>query len=288
MVQTEESQANDRHWHGELHLHYQRRGERTVLAGRRHCGPLAVQKPFYPESEAVCHGIVLHPPGGIVGGDELTIDAQIEARAGVLLTTPGAARWYRSAGPHAQQALRVRIGAGASLEWLPQPSIVFDGARGRASTEVRLDADGCYIGWEIVCLGRTAAGERYRQGDMQMQTRLVREDAVSWTERARIEGGSRLLVSPLGLDGEPVSGTLIAAFGTERLTRALGDRLLQGCRALAPSSGRGGITRLPGVFVARYLGSRSDAAHDYFVRLWQLLRPTLLGRAALSPRIWKT
>jgi urease accessory protein len=275
-------------WRGELHLDYAAHAGRTVLARRRHAGPLQVQKSLYPEGPQVCHGIVLHPPGGIVGGDALRIHARVQPRAAALLTTPGAAKWYRSAGPQARQDLHLRIGADASLEWLPQPTIVFDGAYAAAHCDIDVDACGCYIGWEILCLGRTAAGERFRHGSMQLHTRIVRAAEPLWIERARIEGGSRLLDSPVGLHGEPVSGTMVAIASAERLTQALRSGLLAACRALAPHSGRGGITRLPALLVARYLGSRAEAAHDYFVRLWQVLRPALLGRSACTPRIWST
>jgi urease accessory protein len=275
-------------WRGELYLDYAADAGRTVLARRRHAGPLQMQKSLYPEGPQVCHGIVLHPPGGIVGGDTLRIEAQVHSQAAALLTTPGAAKWYRSAGPQARQDLRVRVEAEASLEWLPQPTIVFDGAHAAAHCDVDVDARGCYIGWEILCLGRTAAGERFRQGRVELHTRVVRAAEPLWIERARIEGGSRLLDSPVGLHGEPVSGTLVAVASAERLAQALRNGLLAACRALDPDHGRGGITRLPALLVARYLGSRAEAAHDYFVRLWQVLRPALIGRAACMPRIWST
>src|SRR5690606_241023 len=125
---------HDGSWCGELALEYERRAARTVLARRRHVGPLQVQKPFYPEGPQVCHGIVLHPPGGIAGGDDLRIDIRVGTQAAVVLTTPGAGKWYRSrsATSAARQRMRLHVGSDASLEWLPQPTIVFDGAAGSA------------------------------------------------------------------------------------------------------------------------------------------------------------
>jgi urease accessory protein len=275
-------------WRGELRLEYERCNGRTVLARRQHAGPLQVQKSFYPEGAPVCHNIVLHPPGGIVGGDRLRIEMHVHAHAAALLTTPGASKWYRSAGSSAQQNVCMRIDAEASLEWLPQPGILFDGAIAASACEVHVDPAGTYIGWEILCLGRTAAGERFRHGCMLSSTHIVRGGEALWLERARIESGSRLLDSPLGLDGQPVSGTMVAVAGGDRLTHALGAGLLAACRALAPRIGRGGITRLPGLLIARYLGPHAEAAQDYFLRLWQVLRPALLGRGAAAPRIWST
>lgn len=275
-------------WRGELQLEYACCDGRTVLARRRHAGPLQVQKSLYPEGAAVCHNVVLNPPGGIVGGDRLRIEARVHAQAAVLLTTPGAHKWYRSAGVASQQHVCMRIDADASLEWLPQPSIVFDGAIAASACEVHVEPTASYIGWEILCLGRTASGERFRRGCMLSDARIVCAGEPVWLERARIESGSRLLESPLGLDGQPVSATMVAVAGRERLAHALGAGLLAACRAHVPRIGRGGITRLPGILVARYLGPHAEAAHEYFVQLWQLLRPALLGRPAAIPRIWST
>jgi len=269
-------------WRGQLALRYERRGARTVLAQRQHVGPLLVQKPFYPEGERVCHGIVLHPPGGIVGGDELGLDVTVDSEANALLTTPGATKWYRSAGAQALQSLRFHVQSGASLEWLPQPTIVFDHVLGCAESEIVIDESGCYIGWELLCLGRTAAGEKMRAGRMLTSMRVMRAGKPLWLEHALIDGGSRLLDSPTGLGGQPISGTLLA------VACEIGPELVSACRAVRPVAGRAGVTRLPGLIVARYLGDQAEAAHDYFVHLWQVLRPALLGWEAISPRIWRT
>src|SRR5688572_33317155 len=115
-------------WRAHLALEFERRAERTVLASRRHDGPLVVQKALHPEGDAVCHAIVVHPPAGIVGGDELVIDVRASHGAHAVITTPGAAKWYRSSGAVARQHVRLDLGQGAAMEWLPQESIVFDGA----------------------------------------------------------------------------------------------------------------------------------------------------------------
>src|SRR5271166_1361303 len=114
-------------WRGELALAYERSGKRTVLVRRAHRGPLVVQKALYPEGEAVCQSVILHPPAGIVGGDQLALEVDVGDGAWAQLTTPGAAKWYRSAGPRAQQTLAFSVRAKATLEWLPQETIIFDG-----------------------------------------------------------------------------------------------------------------------------------------------------------------
>lgn len=269
-------------WLGHLSLEFERRAERTVLASRRHSGPIVVQKALYPEGDEVCHGIVLHPPGGFVGGDRIGLQVRVRDEAHALLTTPGAGKWYRSAGTRAEQTLQFEIGPGAVLEWLPQGNIVFNGAI--ASTAARIDVapGGTYLGWDIVCLGRTAAGERFSEGQLLMETQVRRAGVALWIERGHIDGGSRLLESPAGLAGEPVHGTLMA------VSDKADASLVNTCREVQSASGRAGVTRLPGLLLARYLGPRADDAHDYFARLWQLLRPALIGRQASPPRIWRT
>jgi urease accessory protein len=268
-------------WNASLALDFARRGPRTVLAGRRHDGPLVVQKALYPEGEAVCHAIVVHPPAGVAGGDALALDARLGEGAHALLTTPGAGKWYRSAGPWAEQRIGFDVAPGACLEWLPQENIVFDGARATLSSEVRLAGDARFIGWEITCLGRTGSGERFTRGELRLATRVTRDGAPLWIERGTIAGGGALLRSPAGLAGQPVTGTLVA-------TLAPDGELLSRLREAAPAAGGGAVTRLPGLLVARYLGASSEAARAYFAALWGLIRPALAGRAAAMPRIWRT
>ena len=257
-------------WKAELSLGFERIDGRSVLARKRHDGPLVVQKALYPEGGDVCHAIVVHPPGGIAGGDELRLDIETRSAACALLTTPGAGKWYRSAGPWAAQKLSFDV-AGA-LEWLPQETIVYDGALADLATEVRLAGDARYIGWEILCLGRSGSGERFTRGTIRLSSRISRDGRLIWLERGRIDGGGKLMQSQAGLGGRTVCATLVAAAPNITPQRAEG---------LA-------TTALPGVLVARYLGDSSEEAKHRFARLWAALRPGLLGREAQEPRIWRT
>lgn len=270
-----------RAWRAELELRYVLRDNRTVLAARRHDGPLVVQKPLYPEGNAVCHGIIVHPPAGIAGGDELDISCNAEAGSHVLLTTPGAGKWYRSAGPWARQHLRFRVETGACLEWLPQETIVFNGALADMETRIDLEEGASYIGWEILCLGRTGSGERYLQGACRLNAGLHRGGRLQWFERGRLDAGSRFGESAAGLGGHSVCATLLAA--GSGLTAAL----LAQCRERM--AGAVAITLLPGpLLVARHLGHAGAEARRLFERLRGLLRPALTGRDAVEPRIWRT
>ena len=273
-------------WKAQLALRFERSGARSVLAERRHDGPLVVQKPFYPEGDAVCQTIVLHPPSGIAGGDHLTIEVDVAAGAHAQLTTPGAGKWYRSSGADASQTIDLTVAEGATLEWLPQETIVFDGARARMETRVTLAADSRFIAWDILCLGRAAAGERFANGRFDLFYRVDRNKQPIWIERGGFAGDGPMLASPAGWAGNTVCGTLLCSFPELPQQAAA---LLDACRRIAPADNANhGLSVLPGILVARYLGNSSEAARLWFAELWAILRPACIGRPAITPRIWNT
>jgi len=267
------------HWQAELELGYTRIGDATRPVLRRHSGPLRVQKHLYPEGPEVCQHIIVHPPGGIAGGDRLDISVTLGPGAWAQLTSPGAAKWYRAASP-AFQDLQLRVEAGATLEWLPQETIVYSAAQAELNTRIELHGDAQLFYWDIVALGRPAAGERFDAGHFQARLDIRRDDRLIWHERQRIAGADALLDSPIGLDGRSVFATLIAS-------GELDADLLERCREL-PSRVRGDLTQLPGLIVARCLADEALHARAWLIDLWRLLRPELLGREAVPPRIWST
>ena len=269
-------------WRARLALDFELRGGRSVLAARKHDGPLVVQKSLHPEGGEVCHAIIVHPPAGIAGGDELLIDVRAGVGAHALLTTPGAAKWYRSSGARASQKVRIDAAAGAAVEWLPQETIVYDGALADIAWEARLAADARLIAWDIFCLGRTGSGERFTRGACRLHTRNYRGERLAWVERARIEAGSAMTASPAGLDGHSVFGTLTAS------SPSIAPETLADCRGVVPRSGEVAITFLPALLIARYRGDSTEAARACFAALWTKLREPVMGRAAVMPRIWST
>jgi urease accessory protein len=273
--------AESGQWQAELRLEFARRGAGTELVREHHRGPLLVQKTLHPEGPDPCHAIVLHPPSGIVGGDQLSLEVRTGARAAVLLTTPGAAKWYRTTGPRASMATHLEVAEGAVLEYLPREAIVFDGARARATLEVDLGTGARALGWDVWCLGRTASGERFDSGRLELATRLRREGRLCWEERGAFDGGAPLLQARAGFAGEPVFATLWATGAP--ISRAT----LDACRTLPiAGGGRGAVTELPDILLARYLGPSTEEALAWFTALWALLRPAIADREAVRPRIW--
>jgi urease accessory protein len=273
--------GRDSSWHATLALRFHRRDART-LSTNRHQGPLRMQKPLYPEGEAICHAVIIHPPGGIAGGDALEVTATVEPGAHALVTTPGATKWYKANGRAASQ--RVQLSVCGALEWLPQETIVFDQADVRSAIDIDLAADAAMIGWDIVALGRRAAGERFEHGRYAQSIRLRIDDALVWHERSRIFGGDPLLDSAIGLDGQHVFGCLWAAGA------ALEALDLNELRAeLGTADANAPVTRLaPRLLVARTLASTTAAARTALTALWSALRPRLFGVRAQAPRLWAT
>lgn len=280
-------------WQARLTLGFQHQHARTILGPCAHRGPLQVQRPFYPEGSDLCHVALLHPPGGVVGGDDLCIDVTLHPGARALVTTPAAGKFYRSAGPQARQIQRLRVAAGAALEWLPQENIVYSGARVHASTRVELQGDARFIGWEILCLGRPAAGERFASGEYWQDFELWRDGEPLYLEQGRYPGGDAVLDAGWGLRGQPVSATLACVGATLEAVDALRAGW-EACGALAPTeqSARGEelttATHLDGVLVCRYLGSSTARARRLLTLTWSLLRPKVFGRPPCPSRFWNT
>lgn len=269
-------------WSAMLELRFDHDAHRTALVHRRHAGPLQVQKALYPEGPDICHVTVLHPPGGIAGGDQLDISAGARGRSHAVLTTPGATKWYRSIAGRAAQRLAFTLEDAATLEWLPRENILFDASDVSLGMDLELSADARFLGWEILCFGRTASGETWRHGALRVTTRVRRAGRLVWAEHADVDAGGGFAASPVGLAGCSVSATLLAAgFDAQ-------PDLLHACRALVTPGdlSRSGLTWASGVLVARYLGYSSEDAFAWFTALWSLLRPGLLGCAALRPRLW--
>lgn len=269
-----------------LELGFGRDGDTSRLVHRAHFGPLRVQKALYPEGPSACHAIIVHPPGGVVGGDELRIAAEVGADAHAVLSTPGAAKWYRANGQVSTQHLELRVQAGAALEWMPQETIFFNEADVLLDSTVRLAGDARYLGCEILCFGRSAHGERFERGRVRQRLRIERDGRPLWLEQGMLAGGSAAMDSPLGLAGQTVCASLVAVgatLGSESMAA-----LRTACREAAAGHGSTGATQMKSVILVRYLGHSSEAARHAMLAAWQQLRPALIGRAAPELRIWHT
>jgi len=279
--------VGSKRWQACLNLDFSHKNERTYLAKNLHVGPLVLQKSLHPEGEQVCHGVIIHPPGGVAGGDTLTLNVTLNENSHALLTTPGAGKWYKANGKQASQHLNFDLQPSACLEWLPQENILFDGADLKLSAEVNLGAGAQYVGWEIVCFGRQAQLERWQSGGLHQGLSIRRGQVLIWNERTYLKPDHRLIDSIVGLHGNAVSASFVIAAGSVPAS------VLEACRAIQPEltldlQAKYGMTALQEIFSARYVGQSAQCARQYFEALWQILRPWYAGREVTRPRIWNT
>lgn len=258
----------------------------TRLVERDHFGPLLVQKPFYPEGREVCHVVIIHPPGGVVGGDQLEISTQIGASANAQITTPGATKWYKANGHTSQQKIRINVNKGGSLEWVPQETIFYNNANVEIDHQVILEDDAIYVGCEILCFGRTAYGETFDKGQIKQRTSIQRNGKMIWLEQIRLLGGSSAMSGSLTLSGKTVCATLILT--GKAIPQPLIDLAREEAKIITKGIGQMGISQLKSIIAVRYLGDSSEVARHVMLRVWGLFRPEILGRAGIVPRMWNT
>jgi urease accessory protein len=269
-----------KNWSALLDLKFISGEEKTRLVPVKRYGPLSVQRAFYPE-KALCHTYLLHPPGGVVGGDQLDLMIQSEPGSRALVTTPGATKFYQSAEHTARVSQQLNLEESATLEFLPQENIYFPGALVNAKTEVTMHADASLLLWEKHCFGRPANEESFDSGKITARLDIVKDKTLLLTETQRIDHAEILRSS--GLRGNAVMGSFVV------VSTALNKALLETCRALKCTNGITGITQpLESLLLIRYMGSSTLELNAYFVKLWEILRLQVLHRNACHPRIWNT
>jgi len=261
-----------------LQLGYKLRGDKTRLVHSKREGPLAVQRAFYPEGE-VCHTYLLHPPGGVVAGDQLDIALSVESQASVLLTTPGATKFYRSMGSQSQVRQVLHVAPQASLEWMPLENIFFPETRSKILTEVHLQTGSQFIGWEINCFGRPSNAERFERGELSTEMRIYRDGAPVLFDRFATDG-LQTIDSVVGLRGVGGNSTLVATLEDVDLVAQVQEMLQANPLA--------GATLVDGLLVVRTISEQSHQVVKLFAAVWKLIRPCVNGREACMPRIWAT
>jgi len=254
------------------------------MTERRHAGPLQVQKPLYPEGRSVCHTVILHPPGGMAEGDTVKIDVAQGPDSKTVLTSPAAAKWYKSRKNFAAQEVRIRLDQRAQLDWLPPENILFENARADFRFQLELGPEASAIGWETFVFGRRAMGETWEAGALRINSRFTSsEQKLLWAEKANISAVSRLRTASQGLAGFPIFGTVWAT--GSNCTQLLADRL----SPLLPftDSLRAGVTCFDnGVLIVRAIGQKIEPLRELLIQCWTFLRPAVHGRDSNPLRLW--
>lgn len=272
-------------WHARLELDHTRKHDSTVLH-HRHQGPLRVLQSLYPEGPAICHNVLVHPPGGLANGDIVDIAVNVGPGAHAWLGTPGATRFYRSGGETAQQRVSLRVDDGARLEWLPLETLAYSGCIGVNELTLQLAPTAECLLWDVLAQGQPSAGKPFETGSFTQHLQLP----GLWLEHAHIRADDdRLLDAPLGLDGQRCLGTLVFASGSA-LSRERKEGLLETVRAVIashPLAARAGATcPNPQMLVLRVLGPVVEPVMDLLQQVWTALRPAAWGLTPQRPRIW--
>ena len=272
-------------WHARLQLDYTLEGTRTV-ARHAHNGPLHILQSLYPEGDAVCHNVLAHPPGGLVGGDTLDITATVGPGAHGLVTTPGATRFYRSTGERALQRTHLTLAEGARLEWLPLEALCYNACNAENHLTLNLAPGAECMGWDVTALGLPHAGQPFETGRFVQHI----EAPGRWLERGVIDAADhRLLESPLGLAGHRCMASLFFVVGTP-LERARRDTALDAARAVmdahALKASAGATSPNGQVLVVRALAPQVEPAMQLLQQVRAAWRAALWQLCAEPPRIW--
>ena len=272
-------------WQAKLKVNYCVENQRCV-ARHEHQGPLRILKSLYPEGDQVCHNILVHPPSGLVGGDELLIDIHLQTGAHALITTPGATRFYGSAGLTALQQVHAHVAANATLEWLPLEALAYNRCQAHNQAVFHLAPGSRLIAWDVTALGLPHADQPFAEGQFQQHLEI----AGTWLERGLIDATDhRLLRSPLGLNGHTCQSTLVFAQGS-----AMDDALREQVVALAlelceahPLCLQSGVTSPDArVVVVRVLSAQVESAMSLLRSIWLQWRHQCWKLPAVAPRIW--
>lgn len=277
-------------WHANLALTIEQRDAGARLVKCQRNGPLHVQKAFYPEGTDLAHLYILHPPGGLVSGDSLTIKAQVGLNSAALITTPGAGRIYGSRNSEINQIQqnRLTVAAQASLEWFPMETLFYSGSNGLSNTCIDIEEGGKFMGWDIASLGLPASDRPFKSGSLRQAIEITYNGELSWIERWRFDAKDKdFLNSAVGLNGYSANGVFVAGPYTEALPASLMQELHSLCQSVTEQGhGAAGVTQINQWLVMRFVGTSTTHAREYFTQAWRKLRPALLNRDACPPRIW--
>ena len=274
-------------WHAHLQLNYTHEDSRTNLHSL-HQGPMRVLQSLYPEGPAICHNVLIHPPSGLVSGDHIDIQIQLQANAHALITTPGATRFYRSTGEACTQSTEARLSAGARLEWLPMETIAYNECQAHNRVCFHLEPGAQVLGWDVTAFGLPAANQPFEHGEFMQELSLHGH----WLEKARIRADDlALMQGPTGLAGQGCVATMFFLSGSP-LAKDSASALLDKARELLqqqPHSQLAGVTQTgPHVLVLRVLADYVEPALNLLKAQRRLWREQLWGLPARDPRIWAT
>lgn len=275
---------NNSGWQGKIDLTYATDCKKTEITSVYAQAPLKIQRPFYPEGN-LCHSVIVHTAGGVVGGDRLLQNITLKPQAQTLITTAAAQKIYRTNGNTAIAKTQINLEKDSYLEWLPQPIIVFEGARFQQHLEVNLNPGAVFCGWEINRFGRTAKGEKFLQGEWRSHTSIYQNSKPLWLDRQSLEGSPEVWSSPHALANQPVVASLIYlgrpvdSFSLKKVRDLWHGNNSTQAQVGATQTGADGL-------LCRYRGASTVEVHRWFCSVWAYLRQTYMYLKPIKPRVW--
>jgi urease accessory protein len=288
--------CKSRQWFANLALDFSCTALGTQLRRTRRNGPLTVQKAFYPEGRDCAHIYLLHPPAGIVSGDELYVEINLDDKAHTLVTTPGANRFYRARtdaniGISKQvQVTTLNLKNHAKSENFPQETIVYNGADGFNTVDIHLTESSIYLGWDITCMGLPSSEQLFTQGQYSQLNRVFVDCTLQYHDRIAITANNNLLHHPAGLAGNSVFATFLV-YAPHKIDKSQRKAVIETMRDIIEGQHAQqhiSITDIDGLLVIRYLGHHAEQCKKLFLSLWQVVRPLTVEKQAMQPRIWHT
>ena len=272
-------------WRADLKLDYTLESQRTV-ARYLHQGPLRILQSLYPESDQICHNVLVHPPGGLVGGDTLDIQLNVAEGAHALVSTPGATRFYKSGGQAALQQVTATLAPGARLEWLPLEAIAYNDCEATNRAIFNLAPTSELMAWDVTALGLPSSDMAFTKGHFQQHLEIP----GVWLERGNLRGDdTRWLNSPLGLAGQKCLASLVFASGNNIEPQRAAQALEAAREVLEahPLRLQAGVTCAhPQVIVLRVMSPLVEPSMDLLKKVWAVWRHTLWALPSTPPRIW--
>ena len=272
-------------WRADLKLDYTLESQRTV-ARYLHQGPLRILQSLYPEGDQICHNVLVHPPGGLVGGDTLDIQVTVAEGAHALVSTPSATRFYKSGGQAALQQVTATLAPGSRLEWLPLEAIAYNDCEATNRAIFNLAPSSELMAWDVTALGLPSSDMAFTKGHFQQHLEIP----GVWLERGNLRGDdTRWLNSPLGLAGQKCLASLVFASGNNIEPQRAAQALEAAREVLEahPLRLQAGVTCAhPQVIVLRVMSPLVEPSMDLLKKVWAVWRHTLWALPSTPPRIW--
>lgn len=270
--------SKNKNWTGQLELGFSLKEGRSILSKCNHSGPFLVQRSFYSRDDlSTPHVYLLHPSGGLVGGDRLVLFTHLEPGSCALLTTPGSSKFYSTNGMYALQEYTFNLQKNSILEWIPQSSIFFSKTKAKIKTIFNLEEGSKIIAFEMLCFQNTRLHSNPEEVDNFLQ--VVLPSSVGLRDRFRVNE----LDYMSKLNGFQISALFFAVPSDEVILKKVRKLMKSMLNTYI-----GGATLLDELLIVKLLGNNNQKLNELLHSMWSVARLNIIGKKSVIPRIWFT